>query len=154
MRPYATGHYFKPVSDLDEQYDRIREEAQANADAFGAVKLKIGLELLGYGFEEDVELVRRVREAVSSKTTVMVDANYAYDRRDARRVGRELEAVGVEWFEEPVRPEDVAGYADLRETLDVPVAGGECHTHTPSSIASSTHTPSTSPSPTSVSSAA
>ena len=33
----------------------------------------------------------------------MVDANYAYDRRDARRVGRELEGVGVEWFEEPVR---------------------------------------------------
>ena len=65
MRPYATGHYFKPVSDLNEQYDRIREEAQGNADAFGAVKLKIGLELLGYGFEEDVELVCRVREAVS-----------------------------------------------------------------------------------------
>jgi D-galactarolactone cycloisomerase len=128
VRPYATGHYFKPVPDLDEQYDRICEEAQGNANAFGAVKLKVGLELLGYGFEEDVELVRRVREAVSSKTTVMVDANYAYDRRDARRVGRELEAVGVEWFEEPVRPEDVAGYADLRETLDVPVAGGECHT--------------------------
>ena len=93
VRPYATGHYFKPVPDLDEQYDRIREEAQGNADAFGAVKLKVGLELLGYGFEEDVELVRRVREAVSSKTTVMVDANYAYDRRDARRVGRELEGV-------------------------------------------------------------
>ena len=128
VRPYATGHYFKPVSDLDEQYARIAEEARGNADAFGAIKLKVGLDLLGYGPAEDVELVRRVREAVSSKTTVMVDANYAYDRRNARRVGRELEGLGVEWFEEPVRPEDFEGYADLRRTLDVAIAGGECHT--------------------------
>ena len=128
VRPYATGHYFKPVDDLEEQYDRIAREARANATELGAVKLKVGLALLGYGPEEDVELVRRVREAVGPETTVMVDANYAYDRRDARRVGRELESLGVEWFEEPVPPEDVDGYAGLRETLDVPVAGGECHT--------------------------
>ncbi|QLG27333.1 mandelate racemase/muconate lactonizing enzyme family protein [Halorarum halophilum] len=128
IRPYATGHYFKPVDDLEEQYDRIAAEARTNATELGAVKLKVGLELLGYGPREDVELVRRVREAVGPKTTMMVDANYAYDRRDARRVGRELESLDVEWFEEPVQPEDLEGYAELRETLEVPVAGGECHT--------------------------
>lgn len=128
IRPYATGHYFKPVSDLDEQYARIAEEARENADAFGAIKLKVGLTLLDYGPTEDIELVRRVRETIGPEPTVMVDANYAYDRRDARRVGRELEELNIEWFEEPVRPEDVEGYADLRETLDVAIAGGECHT--------------------------
>lgn len=128
VRPYATGHYFKPVDDLEEQYARLVEEARGNADAFGAVKLKVGLELLGYGPEEDIKLVRRVREAVSPETTVMVDANYAYNRREARLIGRELASLDIEWFEEPVSPEDFEGYAGLRQTLDVPIAGGECHT--------------------------
>ncbi|MFC6734209.1 MULTISPECIES: mandelate racemase/muconate lactonizing enzyme family protein [unclassified Haladaptatus] len=128
IRPYATGHYFKPVEGIEAQYEAICEEAVANAEAFGAIKLKVGLELCGYGPDEDIELVRRVRDAVGDETTIMVDANYAYDRKTARRVGGALEAEGVYWFEEPVPPEDMDGYASLRETLDVPIAGGECHT--------------------------
>ena len=128
VRPYATGHYFPQVDDVEDVYESVVEEATANADALGAIKLKTGLSLLGYGPGEDVELVRRVREAVGPDVTVMVDANYAYDRTDARRVGRALAAEGVHWFEEPVAPEDVEGYARLAGGLDVPVAGGECHT--------------------------
>ena len=128
VRPYATGHYFPKVEDVESVYEKVVGEARENAEALGAVKLKTGLALLGYGPEEDVELVRRVREAVGPAVTVMVDANYAYDRTDARRVGRALEDEGVHWFEEPVAPEDLDGYARLSETLDVPIAGGECHT--------------------------
>lgn len=125
---YATGHYFRNTSDLREQYERITEEAVRNADALGAIKLKTGLQLLDYGPEEDVELVRRVCDAVGEETTVMVDANYAYGRPEAHRVGRALDDLGIHWFEEPVRPEDVDGYAELRQALDVRIAGGECHT--------------------------
>ena len=127
-RPYATGHYFPKVEESEAVYEKVVAEARENAEAVGAVKLKTGLSLLGYGPDEDVELVRRVREAVGPEVTVMVDANYAYDRTDARRVGRALEDEGVHWFEEPVNPEDLDGYARLSEALDVPVAGGECHT--------------------------
>ena len=125
---YATGHYFRPTEDLDSQYEAIVEEAQANARALGALKLKVGLSLVGYGPEADVELVRRVREAVGPDVDVMVDANYAYDRPTAAAVGRELAALDVRWFEEPVRPTDHEGYARLRRELDVRIAGGECHT--------------------------
>jgi D-galactarolactone cycloisomerase len=128
VRPYATGHYFPQVDAVEDVYESVVEEATANADALGAIKLKTGLSLLGYGPGEDVELVRRVREAVGPDVTVMVDANYAYDRTDARRVGRALAAEDVHWFEEPVAPEDLEGYARLAGGLDVPVAGGECHT--------------------------
>ncbi len=128
VRPYATGHYFRPVDDLEAQYAAICEEAERNAAAVGAIKLKIGLDLLGYGAPEDIELVRRVRDTVPPDTTVMVDANYAYDRHTARTVGRALDDLDVTWFEEPVPPEDLDGYGLLRDTLDVAVAGGECHT--------------------------
>jgi D-galactarolactone cycloisomerase len=40
-------------------------------------------------------------------------------------MGRELQKHGVLWFEEPVMPEDRAGYRRLRDSIGVPVAGGE-----------------------------
>ncbi|GAA0313036.1 mandelate racemase/muconate lactonizing enzyme family protein [Halarchaeum salinum] len=125
---YGTGHYFKPVEDLDEQYTAIVAEAEGNADALGAIKLKIGLSLLGHGHEADIELVRRVRDAVGPDVDVMVDANYAYDRPTAAAVGHELATLDVRWFEEPVAPENYAGYSALQRELDIPVAGGECQT--------------------------
>ncbi len=127
VRAYATGHYFKQGAGIDEQYRRIAEEAAANAEALGAVKAKIGLSFLGYSHEEDVELVHRIREAIGEEATLMVDANYAYDLATARTVGRALDQFDVYFFEEPVHPEQLEAYADLRRTLDVRVAGGECH---------------------------
>lgn len=128
VQAYVTGHYFKHDAKLEEQYDRIVAEAVQNAERFGAVKAKIGLKHLGYGHKEDVELVRKIRAAIGPDTTLMVDANYAYDAGTARLVGRELEELDVFWFEEPVPPEDIQGYEQLRNVLDVRVAGGECHT--------------------------
>jgi L-alanine-DL-glutamate epimerase-like enolase superfamily enzyme len=43
----------------------------------------------------------------------------------ALQVGRRLEAEGVAWFEEPVPPENLDGYAKLAQALDIPIAGGE-----------------------------
>jgi D-galactarolactone cycloisomerase len=127
IRAYATGHYFKHGATLEEQYERITAEATENAADFDAVKAKIGLGLLGHDYEADLELVRRIRDVIGPDPALMVDANYAYDVATARLVGRQLQEFNVNFFEEPVRPEDVDGYADLRRTLDVPIAGGECH---------------------------
>jgi len=127
-KAYATGHYFRDTPNLERQFEQIAQEAAKNAERLGAVKLKTGLVVLGYGPEEDIELVRHVREHLGDDVMVMVDANYAYSRRDARRVGRALGELNVAWFEEPVPPEDVAGYSFLRDVLDVSIAGGECHT--------------------------
>jgi D-galactarolactone cycloisomerase len=127
VRAYATGHYFRKEDSLEAQYRNIAARAAENADQFTAVKAKTGLSLLGYGPDEDLELVRRIQERIGD-TDLMVDANYAYDIGTARRVGRALEEFGVEWFEEPVSPENIDGYAHLREALDIRIAGGECHT--------------------------
>ncbi|MDR9429393.1 MAG: mandelate racemase/muconate lactonizing enzyme family protein [Natronomonas sp.] len=124
---YATGHYFQPVDDLEEQYRRLVAEAKANAD-LGAIKLKVGLQLQGYGPEEDLELVRRVRSVVGDDVRLMVDANYAYEMPTAREAGERLGEFDVHWFEEPFRPESVDGYAELTVSLPVRIAGGECHT--------------------------
>ena len=57
---------------------------------------------------------------------LMVDANHAYDAVAAIRLGRMIEEHDIGWFEEPVPPEDVAGYRAVKAALSIPIAGGEC----------------------------
>ena len=45
--------------------------------------------------------------------SLMVDANHAYSVPVAKRMAKELEAYAVRWFEEPVVPEDIAGYREV-----------------------------------------
>lgn len=115
---YGYGMMLQRVPDLAARF--ADESASIAGRGFRALKMKIGL-----GPEKDVELVRAVREAVGPDIKLMVDANHAYTAREAIPLGRELEALGVFWFEEPVASEDHQGYRDLCLALDMNIAGGE-----------------------------
>jgi D-galactarolactone cycloisomerase len=56
----------------------------------------------------------------------MIDVNHAYTATTAIRMGRRVERNEILWFEEPVTPEDRTGYKQVRNALDIPIAGGEC----------------------------
>ena len=76
-------------------------------------------------------LLATLADALNDPTIeLMVDTNHAYGRAEALALGRELEQHNLRWYEEPVVPEDVEGYAELRHRLNVPIAGGE-NEHTP-----------------------
>jgi D-galactarolactone cycloisomerase len=55
----------------------------------------------------------------------MVDTNHAYGRRDALSLGHKLSEFDLRWYEEPVVPEDLESYAELRRCLPMAIAGGE-----------------------------
>ncbi|MBC8158440.1 MAG: mandelate racemase/muconate lactonizing enzyme family protein, partial [Alphaproteobacteria bacterium] len=115
---YGYGMMLQRVPDLKERF--ARESAAIAARGFTATKMKIGL-----GPREDLELVEIVRKSIGDNVKLMVDANHAYTAREAIPLGRELEKLGVYWFEEPVAPEDRQGYRDLCQALDMNIAGGE-----------------------------
>lgn len=116
---YATGLYF---IDMDRLIEEAVEEAREYvAQGFVAIKMKIGL-----GDPKlDIRRVAAVREAIGDKTRLMVDANHCFTVPQAIRIGRELEKLDVEWFEEPISPEDIDGYVEVTRALDMAVAGGE-----------------------------
>jgi len=126
VRAYATGHFFRDVEEFETLRAIIVEEAEGHVDAgFTALKQKIGLSRhFPWGADEDLDLVRAVREAVGPDVDLMVDANYAYDLATAKRVANGLEAFDVGFFEEPVRPA-IEYYSKLSEDVTVPLAGGE-----------------------------
>src|SRR3954469_24999675 len=116
---YATGLYRRRSGD---PLAYLAEEAAGYvAEGFTAVKLKVG-----FGVPEDAAVTRAVREAIGPDVALMVDANHAYDAVAAIRLGRMIEAQDIGWFEEPVPPEDLAGYREVKSALSIPIAGGEC----------------------------
>ena len=57
----------------------------------------------GASWRQDIERISAVREAIGPDAELYVDANGAYDRTQARRLGlRFAQELGVTWFEEPV----------------------------------------------------
>jgi D-galactarolactone cycloisomerase len=119
VEAYATGLYRREAGD-PEAY--LCEEALGYVgQGFRAVKLKVG-----FGVDEDARITRALRRAIGPDVRLMIDANHAYDAIAAIRLGRMVEDLDIGWFEEPVPPEDLAGYQAVREALSIPVAGGEC----------------------------
>ena len=115
---YGYGMMLRREQNLEQSF--AEEAAALEARGYNALKMKVGL-----GAKADVKLVQAVRAALSDDTRLMVDANHCYTTADAFYVGRALDELNVYWFEEPVAPEDRAGYRYLRERLDVNIAGGE-----------------------------
>jgi len=88
------------------------------------VKIKIG-ESRGSEVSRDLDRVRQVCTLVPPETEVFVDANGGSSRKQAIRVGRYLDELGVTWFEEPVSSDDLAGLRLVRDALDCDVTAGE-----------------------------
>jgi D-galactarolactone cycloisomerase len=86
-------------------------------------------------WRRDVELVARVRDAVGPALELMVDANHGWrmpgdlrprwDVATAAQCAHALEPLGVYWLEEPLRSDDVEGYAALRRLTSLRLAAGE-----------------------------
>ena len=107
--------------DVDSLVDRFYDEAQdIKSMGFVATKMKVGL-----GPEKDIRLAEAVRKGIGDGFPFMVDANHCYTSSDALYVGRALEEMNAFWFEEPVPPEDLEGYLELKSVLDIKIAGGE-----------------------------
>ena len=87
-----------------------------------AVKMKIGREP-----EADIGRVGAARQAIGPAVTLMVDANGAYDRKQALSIGQALAPAGVSWYEEPVTSDDLEGLRLLRGMALPPleIAAGE-----------------------------
>ncbi len=116
---YASSVY---INEIDVMCKQARQQVERG---FRAVKIKIGRSAQGGGIQADVEAVKQIRDAVGADVELMVDANGAYDAGTAVRVARGLEPYSISWFEEPVPPDDLDGYARVHAMSAIPVASGE-----------------------------
>jgi L-alanine-DL-glutamate epimerase-like enolase superfamily enzyme len=113
-----TGYYNRDLKIeqlLESRFIRWVEEG------FKTIKMKVGLLTI----EEDVQRVKMVRDAIGDEIELMVDANGAWNAHQAIRFAKKIERYDPYWFEEPVRADNLKGYAEVVRSIDIPVAGGE-----------------------------
>lgn len=86
------------------------------------VKMKIGRDPA-----DDLDRVRLAREAIGPNAALFVDANGAYERKQALAQAERFAGWGVAWFEEPVSSDDLAGLHLLRgrAPAGMEIAAGE-----------------------------
>lgn len=72
-----------------------------------------------------VDVVRRARDRVGPEVTLMVDAWMLWDVPFTLRFAESVVPFHLAWIEEPLPPDDLAGYAELVRQAPVPIAGGE-----------------------------
>jgi D-galactarolactone cycloisomerase len=78
----------------------------------------------------DEQLIKTARETVGDDVELMVDAGgseqfWPHGVSWARETAKMLGDYGIVWFEEALRPDDVTGFKELRQTSPVLVATGE-----------------------------
>ncbi|KUL62580.1 enolase C-terminal domain-like protein [Streptomyces antimycoticus] len=109
-------------------YDDRRQDRQLRIwvaeQGIPRVKIKIG-ESWGTAEQRDRRRIALARRSVGDHTELYVDANGAYTRKQAIRLGPHLDAHGVTWFEEPVSSDDRAGLAQVRAGVAAEVTAGE-----------------------------
>ncbi len=114
--PLAWGIYQKSPEAM------ARDAAQAVANGFHAIKLKVGRRL-----QEDVAAVQAVSRAIGSKVPLRLDANMSWRSvPEASAAIRALAAQAtVAWIEQPLDRHNLAGMRLLRQHSPVPIMADE-----------------------------
>ena len=111
---YATALY-------PEEPAKVARRARGFAEqGFHGVKIKVGFDL-----DQDIRIVRAVREELGKDFIVMTDANQGYSVDVALKASDAFADCGAYWLEEPLFVEDIQGHAILREKSKTPIAVGE-----------------------------
>ena len=106
------------VSDISAVEASVNE---GQAAGYANFNVKVGHES-DPGF--DVEMSRRVRE-LAPDAFLWADANGGYSVATASRVARQLADVGVDVLEQPLPPNALTGYAELRHVRALPITVDE-----------------------------
>ncbi|WP_436842550.1 L-fuconate dehydratase [Streptomyces flaveolus] len=103
----------------DDKLGRLA--AQAVADGFRQIKLKVGADL-----DDDIRRCRAARAVVGPEIRLAIDANQRWNVDEAIRWTNALAEFDPYWIEEPTSPDDVLGHATIRRAVaPVKVATGE-----------------------------
>jgi len=109
--------YFLPRGPIKEM---TAQAIQGVKQGWETIYIKVGVDL-----EEEIEVVRAIRNAVGPGPKIRVDANEAWRRYEALRYIRAVEPFGIEFFEQPILKEDFDGLKWLRSMTSVPIAANQ-----------------------------
>jgi galactonate dehydratase len=72
-----------------------------------------------------IDYVAAMRAALGADFEILVEAHRRFSPQHAIRIGRRLEALGIEWYEEPCLADNLALLAEVRDKVNIPIVTGE-----------------------------
>lgn len=109
-------------------YDDARQHRQltgwVHEQGIPRVKIKIG-ESCGTEVARDLARMAAARRTIGADAELYVDANGAYQRKQAIRVAHAVADLDVRWYEEPVSSDDLPGLGLVRDHVVPDVTAGE-----------------------------
>ena len=117
IRGYASGGWAPGRRTADELGGYVEE-------GFDAVKMRVEGED-GFSLDTATTRVEAAREGIGDDVALMVDAHGSLETSTAIRLASRLEPYDIDWFEEPVTPDDHDALAEVRSSTKIPIAAGE-----------------------------
>lgn len=103
-----------------QTYDLARRYADA-----GFTAVKFGWGPMGQDEATDIALVREARRGLGDKVDLLIDAGQVWDWQTALKRAHQFAEFSPFWIEEPLHPDDIAGYRQLTAQSPIPIATGE-----------------------------
>lgn len=117
LRVYSSNMFqFTP----EETADRLRA---AKDEGFTAAKF--GWEPFGRDAATDCRYLEALRKAAGDDFDIMLDVGLIWDATTTIQRARLFEPYNLAWIEEPVHPDDLAGYRRISDNIVQRLAGGE-----------------------------
>lgn len=119
------------IFDMDDLEWTLREFESFKESGYRIVKAGWGMRpeaVFGQDRTRDLRYVREVRQVIGDDISLVVDvpgARGLWDAPTAIRRIREWEEFDLHWVEQPLRPDDLHGYARLRAAVATPIGAGE-----------------------------
>lgn len=104
-----------------QSYSRAGEIATQYVEwGYSTLKTKAGSDI-----DEDLEMVRGVRNAVGDRLKLRIDPNRGYTPEQAAELAGRLEPYDLEYLEQPIPAEPLSTARHLREQTSIPIALNE-----------------------------
>ncbi len=118
---YASRLYSQKLEDVAAEARKYKDEG------YKAMKMRFGWGPKdgAAGMQRNLELLRTIRDVIGYEIDLMGDAYMGWNLDYARRMIPLLEPYQLRWLEEPVIPDDIHGYAELKALGRIPISGGE-----------------------------
>ncbi|MEX2540737.1 MAG: mandelate racemase/muconate lactonizing enzyme family protein [Trueperaceae bacterium] len=117
VRAYASTLFGEDLASTADKARRCVDE--------GFTAVKFGWDPMGRDPDYDEALVDTIRNAVGPRVDVLIDAGQCWDTKSAIQMARRFEPYDIYWLEEPLRPDNIAGYAELSRATHLRIAAGE-----------------------------
>ena len=99
----------------------LRDAAQKKSSGLTAFKIKVGIDTP----VSDAERTRRICEILGTGALISADANQGYSVAQAIAFVRSVGGAGLDFFEQPVAADDLAGMAAVAAATDIAIAADE-----------------------------